>query len=79
MIQMIAGHADPRVTTRYIHLSQSTLGEVANLASVIVPKPNPSATSLESAEGVVTQSDAVATAEKETPASNIVSIFKRAA
>jgi len=41
MIQMIAGHADPRVTTRYIHLSQSTLSEVANLASVIVAKDSP--------------------------------------
>ena len=38
MIQMIAGHADSRTTTRYIHMSSTTLGEIANLASVIVPK-----------------------------------------
>jgi integrase len=40
-IQHIAGHAQPITTTRYIHLSASTLGEVANLASVIVPQQQP--------------------------------------
>ena len=86
MIQMIAGHADPRVTTRYIHLSQGTLGEVANLASVIVPKVQlaavPPAPTLTPTEAVLTQPEATASPEQstpqETPASNIVPFPKAA-
>ncbi len=90
MIQMIAGHADPRVTTRYIHLSQSTLGEVANLASVIVPKaqlatipPAVPTASPAPAEAVLMQPETTTSPEqdnpKETPASNVVPIFQKAA
>jgi len=35
-VQQILGHSDPKVTTRYAHLSSKTLQEAANSASVIV-------------------------------------------
>lgn len=37
-VQQILGHNDPKVTTRYAHLSSKTLHEAANAGSVIVPK-----------------------------------------
>lgn len=42
-LQVIAGHSDYRMTKRYIHLTQSAINEIANLASVIVPKVTPNA------------------------------------
>jgi len=80
MIQMIAGHADPRVTTRYIHLSQSTLGEIANLASVIVPKTQPIPAPLATPSalpGVVLASEQQS--PEENPASNVVPLFQKVA
>ncbi|KAB2906570.1 MAG: site-specific integrase [Burkholderiaceae bacterium] len=35
-VQQILGHSDPKVTTRYAHLSVKALQEAANVASVIV-------------------------------------------
>ena len=34
-LQAIAGHSDYRMTKRYVHLAQSEINEIANLASVI--------------------------------------------
>jgi len=79
MIQMIAGHADPRVTTRYIHLSQSTLGEIANLASVIVPKtpPAPISATLPALPGAVLAPEEQS--PEENPASNVMPLFQKVA
>lgn len=38
-VQQILGHSDPKVTMRYAHLSTKALQEAANVASVIVKKP----------------------------------------
>lgn len=40
-LMAIAGHSDYRMTKRYVHLAQSEINEIANLASVIVPKATP--------------------------------------
>jgi integrase len=42
-VQQILGHSDPKVTMRYAHLSTKALQEAANVASVIVKKPEPRA------------------------------------
>lgn len=38
-VQQILGHSDPKVTMRYAHLSTHALQEAANVASLIVKKP----------------------------------------
>lgn len=38
-VQQILGHSDPKVTMRYAHLSTKALQEAANVASLIVQKP----------------------------------------
>lgn len=61
-LMAIAGHSDYRMTKRYVHLAQSEINEIANLASVIVPKaqpvPTPQAASPEPAEVVLAQPEA---------------------
>ena len=42
-LMAIAGHSDYRMTKRYVHLAQSEINEIANLASVIVPRTIPNA------------------------------------
>lgn len=38
-VQVLLGHADPRVSQRYARLSMNTLKEAANTASLIAPRP----------------------------------------
>lgn len=40
-VQVLLGHADPRVSQRYTRISMYTLKEAANTASVVMPKPKP--------------------------------------
>lgn len=42
-VQQILGHSDPKVTTRYAHLSSDALQAAANSASILVPSPLPAA------------------------------------
>jgi integrase len=76
MIQMIAGHADARTTTRYIHMSSSTLGEIANLASVIVPRAQPATTP--PMEAAPSQPEVGAVTEQEVQSAQIL-VFSKAA
>ncbi len=61
-LQAIAGHSDYRMTKRYIHLTQSSINEVANLASVIVPSST-TPTPLASPAGQEMVAEAVETAK----------------
>ena len=75
MIQMIAGHSDARTTTRYIHMSSTTLGEVANLASVIVPK-QPEALPPAPTEAAPSQPEVGAEPGKQKPTAQIIEFSK---
>lgn len=39
-VQKILGHSDPKITMRYARLSNETLRQAANVASVLVPRTN---------------------------------------
>jgi integrase len=70
-VQVLLGHADPRVSQRYAKLSMPALQAAANTASIIVPKvqlaPIPSRASPEPAEGVLTQPATTTSPQQQTP------------
>ncbi len=75
-VQVLLGHADPRVSQRYAKLSMNTLQQASSVASILVPKttaetlpPKPSAEPVGNTQKGYTE---------ETSASNIVPIRKAA-